>query len=606
MVIGLNRARLAPEGDRFAEVAAIAPELAKVKDPRERARFGLNLAAQASAFGPRADRIAYESLETARAAAAALPDDRMLAEALDGLGALYESHGRSAEALRLTDQGLAAARRAEARELLVTLEARRGRLLKRSGQPELALAAYQRAAEHIETIRPDIPVQYEDGTSSYRKTLEPVYLGLADLLLQQAETADASGRAAYYRQARDTVELIKQTELEDFLGDRCTVGSVQRIASNLPARTAVLYPVILEDRLDLLVETPQGLQRRSVAVARAQVEQTARALAAQLRNKREFEQASRQLYDWLLRPVVPILDQAGIDNLIFVPDGVLRLVPIGALHDGSRFVVQRYAAATVPGMTMTARDAPGPRRANVLLAGLSEPGPVVSKLPASMFEKRTAADAGLTTSPSLPRSRALPADGGSALSDTERRKSLALPGVKEEVRALGQMVKGYTLLDETFTLNAFSERVSGGDYRIVHIASHGWFSSSAQTSFILTYDELLTLDGLQALLRSERLQHQPIDLLTLSACQTAEGDERAPLGLAGAALKARAASALGTLWPVADDAAKTLMPGFYKALAEPGATKIKALQKGQVALLAQSAFSHPYYWAPFILVGSWQ
>lgn len=122
----------------------------------------------------------------------------------------------------------------------------------------------------------------------------------------------------------------------------------------------------------------------------------------------------------------------------------------------------------------------------------------------------------------------------------------------------------------------------------------------------MTYDDLLTMDGLQTLLRAEDLREQPIELLTLSACQTADGDDRAPLGFAGAALKARAKSAMGTLWPVADEAAAALMPRFYSALAQAGTSKIKALQRAQIALLEQAKFRHPFYWAPFILVGSWK
>lgn len=612
----LNLARVASAADKPGQLAKLAGELPNIADPRERARYALNLAAQSAALGPKGLQLAYQGFDLARSAATSLNDQRLLAEALDGLSQLYEDQTRDAEALRLADQGAVSAQGADARDLLIRLEWRRGRLLKRLDKSGQALAAYQRAVDHIEAIRQDIPVEYQDGKSSFRETLEPVYLGLADLLLIEADKLSGASRLGLYRRARDTLELIKQSELEDFLGDRCTVDAVRRAStSTLPAHTAVLYPIILPDRLDLLLETSQGIERRSVSVADKELRKTAAAFAARLRARKGYQDLGRKLYDWLLRPVEGILEDTKTDTVIFVPDGVLRLVPIGALHDGSRFAVQKHAIATVPGLSMIDVELVAKREPRVLLAGLSEPGSVVNKIPPAVLKMLMPDDAAdqwaeseaTPASRALVRHRALSAADGTATSrESMLREQLALPGVKQEIEALGRSVKGATLLNQTFTLDHFKEQVSGGEYRVVHIASHGVFSSSADASFIMTYDDLLTMDGLQGLLRSEKLRDQPIDLLTLSACQTAEGDDRAPLGLAGAALKARAKSALGTLWPVADEAATALMPAFYQALGQAGTSKIKALQKAQLGLLERQEFNHPFYWAPFILVGSWQ
>lgn len=611
----LNRARIAGLGDKLAQLAPLANELPKIADDKERGRYALSLGTQAAALGSKGLQLAYRGFDLARNAGAKLHDPRILAEALEGLSGLYEAQRRDAEALRLADQGAASAQSADATDLLIQLEWRRGRILKELGKPEQALAAYQRAVDHIEAIRQDIPVEYQDGKSSFRATLEPVYLALADLLLTEADKPGAP-KLELYRRARDTLELIKQSELEDFLGNRCTVDAVRRApASTLPAGTAVLYPVILPERLDLLLETPQGIERRSVAVSKTQVTETAQQFATQLRNPDlSYEKASREIYDWLLRPADPLLAAGKIDTVIFVPDGVLRLVPIGALHDGSRFAVQKYALATVPGLSMTNADSRTPRELRLLLAGLSEPGPVVNRIPQSVLKEFLRA--GVATAPTAssrpPASRALvlrtPASFPAAGNDRETwlREQLALPGVKDEIESLRRMARSEVLLDQTFTLDHFKERVTEGDYQVVHVASHGFFSSNAEESFIMTYDDLLTMDGLQTLLRAEDLREQPIELLTLSACQTADGDDRAPLGFAGAALKARAKSAMGTLWPVADEAAAALMPRFYSALAQAGTSKIKALQRAQIALLEQAKFRHPFYWAPFILVGSWK
>jgi CHAT domain-containing protein len=186
------------------------------------------------------------------------------------------------------------------------------------------------------------------------------------------------------------------------------------------------------------------------------------------------------------------------------------------------------------------------------------------------------------------------------------REALALPGVRQEIEALARVLPGTVLLDRGFTLQALKAQMRATAPPVVHIASHGVFGASAETTFLMTYDELLTLDGLQSLLRDERPRDSPIELLTLSACQTAEGDDRAPLGMSGTALKARARTVLGTLWPVADEAAQQVMEGFYRHLAEGRLSRAAALRDAQLTLLAKPGRSHPFFWAPFALIGDWQ
>jgi CHAT domain-containing protein len=587
---GLNLARLSPENERLRELESLSAAVAGIADPRERARFLVNLGSQASALGKPGAKLAYHSLDQAIALARTVKDRWLLAEAQDLLAQLYEENGRSADALRLTDEAIAQLRSEPPSELMVELQWRRGRLYRALGRTELALQSYQSAVEQIEAIRQDIPVEYVDGRSSFRATLEPIYLGLAGLALEQAERADAAQRAQLYRKARDTVELIKQTELQDYLGDRCLVESARPLTgSGLPPRTAVLYPVILDKRLALLLETSDGIQARHVDIDAAALRTQALAFAASVREaKPEYIGQARALYDLLLRPVEPLLTQGKVETLVVVPDGALRLIPLGALHDGERFAVAKYALATAPGLTITSAPRPGTDLGKVLLAGLSEPGPVLDKLPPQALERLTGTE------------------GSRGVRSPDLKEGLALPGVTEEIRALKDETKGDRLLNSEFTVARFRTQVGTGGYRVVHIASHALFSQRAQTSFILAYDDVLTIDELQTLLRREEVQQNPIDLLSLSACQTAEGDDRAPLGIAGAALRAHAGSALGSLWPVDDEATKMLMVRFYEQLISGKASKAKALQQAQLQLIGNQSFEHPFFWAPFILVGSWQ
>jgi CHAT domain-containing protein len=627
LAVALNRLRLSARPSAstppLAPLQALAQRVAAQPAGPDRTRLWLHLATQARALGADGQTLAFSALEQARAEAEAAGEHALAAEAFDGLSALAEAQGRDADALRGVERGLRHGQQVAHRELLVPLEWRAARLSLKARRPDRALAAYRRAVEHVEAVRIDIPVRYLDGRSSFRDTLEPVYLGLTDQLLQQAASESGAARDTLLRQARDTVELIKQTELEDYLRDRCAVGSSRRERGwSVPPATAVYYPVILPDRLELLVETAQGIDRWPVAVDGATLRRTARRFVAALRDRASYRSDAEQLYRWLLAPLEPMLERQGIRTLVVVPDGVLRLVPLAALHDGHDFVVRRLNVATAPALSLAA----APRRQGTplraLLAGLSEPGPVVDKLstavvdvvldtPQAVIDARSQSAA----APSDPAASA-PASRNAVDDEVQReraqarskalRQALSLPGVQRELTEIAEVLPGKALLNQAFTLSALRAALQAADYPIVHIASHGVFGDSADSTFIMTYDELLTLDGLQGLLGAEQFRQRPIELITLSACQTAEGDDRAPLGMSGTAIKAHARSALGTLWPVSDTAAQALMGRFYQGLATGDLSKIEALRRAQLELIGQPKFQHPFYWAPFSLIGDWQ
>ncbi|MBI5257567.1 MAG: CHAT domain-containing protein [Burkholderiales bacterium] len=627
LAVALNRLRLpgVAAASRQAGLEAAALRVPALGSAALRARHALDIAAQARGLGAAGHVLAQQQYAAAHAAAlqagreppagntpAATDEDTragaapatdtaaraaaaMAAEAQDGLAALAEAQGRPADALRHTERGLRHAQHTDERELLVALEWRVARLMQAGGDEAAALAAYRRAVQHLESVRIDMPVQYVDGRSSFRETLEPLYLGLTDLLLRRASRVAGAEQTALLYQARETVELIKQTELEDYLRDRCSVGSARTDRREPPPpATAVYYPIILPDRLELLVETAQGLSRHTVDVPGEQLRRTALDFVAALRNRGEHRPAGDALYRWLVAPIEPLLGSQRIGTLVVVPDGVLRLVPLAALHDGRDYLVRRLALPTVPGLSLlaarSATPSAGPAR-RPLLAAMSEPGPVLDKLPTRLVDS-------MLPGPPVP--------SRSAADRQALREALALPGARQEVQAIGQIARGTVLLDQQFTRAAFEQRLRSGEHAVVHIASHGVFGDSADSTFIMTFDELLTLDGLQALLGDARLRRAPIELITLSACQTAEGDDRAPLGMSGTALKAHARSALGTLWPVSDRAANLLMTRFYRLLAEQGLGKAQALRQAQVELLDTAGLRHPFYWAPFLLLGDWQ
>lgn len=622
LAAALNLDRLAPRKERPAQLASLEPDIAKVAEPAARARLQLNLAAQARSAG--SIELAYRNTIAARDALAPVGNSRLSVEAYDALAQLYEDQGRAADAALLNAEGLARAGQLDLRsgaDLRVNLEWRQARLLRQAGQREAALAAYQRAADQLEKIRMALPIEYEDGRSTYSATIEPLYLGLAELLLDQVDTQPPAIQAIRLRKARDVIELTRQAEMQDFLGDRCAVANIgSGDAAALTVGTAALYPVLLSDHTELLLETQQGFVRRRVAVAGNSLRATAKEFAEQLRDgDRAYKTNARQLYDWLIRPVEDTLTQSQTKTLIMVPNGILRLVAMAALNDGRQFLIEKYALASATGLSMTETTAPPQHNIRSLVAGLSEPGPVVAKLEQQSMlqilspgtERRLARRgiaATLTTMRAVPLNLRVPAAAKDQVMTTaeDMKRALALPGVKKEVLALGRTLKGVRLLDQAFTVSNFNHEAESGEYRILHIASHGMFGGNAETSFILAYDDLLTLNNLEALLKSEHFRKNPIEILSLSACQTAEGNERAPLGIAGAAIKAQARSVVGTLWPVEDNSARILMEHFYDGLSKEGLSKSEALRQAQIGLIKTDKYQHPLFWAPFTLIGNWQ
>jgi len=625
----LNLARLAPVAEKANLLMPLLPEIHQLSDASVRASYLLNFGQQALAPGGPGLAQAYSAFTEAKRAADSVKAHRKVVEALDALAQLYENQSRIDDAQTLNRNALQLAGRAPlglVQDLLVRLEWRQSRLMNAAGQTDEALAAIQRAASFVETIRADLPIELENGRTSFSALLQPIYVSLADMILKLRQSPDMEGRKAAALAAIDALELSRQAEMQDYLGERCTVVSGAAGDQNLPQGVAVLYPLVLEDRLELLLKWGNSATHHAVKVNPNNLRRLTADMADGLRayETDDYLIPAQQLYNLLLRPLEADLAAAQINTLIIASEGFLRPIPLAALHDGKQFLIEKYALGTVTGMSMTDLHAPDSTVVSSLMAGLSEPGPVVDKLDPSKLgavsevaQANTKADTQITRSRSLNlrsmRTRSLePPVASNTVSSTPSvqraalGEALKLPGVAVELDAISKTMQGTQLLNAEFTSARFGKEAASGSYRIVHIASHGFFGGDANSSFILAYDDVLTMNGLQSLLVSDKVKQSPIELLTLSACETAEGNERAPLGFSGAAIKARARSALGTLWPVADDAARQLMGDFYTGLTKKKSSKAAALRDAQMNLLRQPDTSHPFFWAPFTLVGNWK
>lgn len=499
-----------------------------------------------------------------------LHDARALSYAWGYLGRLYEEARRDQEALDLTRRATLAAQQVYAPEALYLWQWQTARLLRVLHDLPAAIAAYERALATVQTMRAELLRGAGGASPSFRAALGPLYFELADLLLRQATALETQGQeteppqyARYLHQARDTIEQFKTAELRDYFGDECVAAVQPRRTAleQVSPETMIVYPILLPDRTDVLVSLPTGLKRVTVPVPGPALEQRVRIFrnAVEDRDPVRYLQHAQALYTWLIRPLEAELAAQHIQTIVLVPDGALRLLPLAALHDGQQFLIEKYAVAVTPSLTLT------------------EPRPLSQGTMLVLAAGVTGAMAGF---PPLPR-------------------------VAEELHTIQQLYGGTVLLDQAFSPERLDTTLRQGAFGMVHIAAHGHFAAEAAQSFLLTAQGKLTLPHLAQMVGRLRFRDQPIELLTLSACDTARGDDRAALGLAGVAIQAGARSALATLWLVADDAAASVMTAFYRHLQTPGMSRARALQQAQVTLLKDPTYAEPFFWAPFLLINNW-
>ena len=510
---------------------------------------------------------ANAALLAAEQTADACGDQRALSYALGYRGELYADHGRIAEALTLTNRAVYAAQAGNAPESLYQWQWQNGKLLRAQQQTDAAITAYRNAIVTLQGVRNDISIAQPGNRSIFRETAAPIYFELADLLLSRArnqQTPEATRQDLL--EARDHVENLKAAELQDYFQDDCVTDLQNRTVrlEEIASRTAILYPIMLEDRLELLLTLPDGLQQVTIDIPATSIIAETRRFRQLLekRTTRQYLRPAQQLYEWLVNPIRKELQRQQVETLIVVPDGALRTIPLGALYDAEskQYLIEQYAVAYTPGLFLTDARALPRENVQVLLNGLT---------------------VGIDDFPPL-------------------------PNVASELEQIHNLYEDSTILqDDDFIVSNVEGALQKTPYSIVHIASHGQFSSDRNQTFLLAYNEKISIDRLEDLMGLSQYRKQPVELLALSACQTAAGDDRAALGLAGIAVKAGARSALASLWFINDEATSELIADFYRELANPQVSKARALQHAQIKLLQDSRYRHAGYWAPYLLIGNW-
>ncbi|MDX2212895.1 MAG: CHAT domain-containing protein [Oculatellaceae cyanobacterium bins.114] len=366
-------------------------------------------------------------------------------------------------------------------------------------------------------------------------------------------------------------------------------ATLARLSRQTGQKLALIYAFPQPDALELVLVIPgqAPVQKRLTDVPletlRPVINGFRTRVASPVRTRLYLE-PGRQLYQWLISPLEADLQAQGVDTLVFCVGENLRSLPFAALHDGQQFLIEKYSVGLIPAFNLTNLNYNRLRQLRVLAMGASE------------------------------------------FQNLEN-----LPAVPLELSAITQNLwRGRVFLNQQFTLANLRRQLTSQAFGIVHLATHAEFRpGEPDNSYIqLWQGDRLNLDQLRRL----DWRDLPVELLVLSACQTALGDEEAELGFAGLSFQSGVKSSLASLWRVSDTGTLALMREFYWQLANPEvATKAEALRRTQIAMLkgqiyiennqlhssgevlllpdelSQSGrftFAEPYFWGAFTLVGS--
>lgn len=514
-------------------------------------------------------------LQSAIAVAQRIHDLQAESFALGRLGHHYECQRNFAQALKLTQQAQLAAQNQSNRYLW---DWQTGRILQAQRETAKAITAYENAVKALKEIRGDLAIASRDFQFDFRDVIEPVYRELTELQLLTAsnKTLEKQNNAA---SALETIDSLRLAELQNYLGEDCAITALPKSVTLINDKTAVFSTIILKNRTAVILTLPQSqpIVRWTPASS-----QTVRATVNDLRLKLEqrsdlantYQEPAQQVYNWLIRPFAQELQAARIETLVFIQDGILRSIPMTALYDGKQFLVEQYAIANTLSLTLTDPTQLNQRSLKVLGFGLTKASTVpvsISLAPLSFV--KTELD----------------------------RITKTIPGSKE-------------FIDEAFTIERLKQELTQNTFPIVHLATHGRFGIDSRETFLVTgkqissaaskpYNEKLTMNQFYQILQTVE---KPLDLLTLTACETAVGSDRDALGIAGISIQAGAKSAIASLWQVDDQATAELIAQFYQNLNQ-GMGRAKALQAAQKSWLQKhsDARQHPGYWAALTLVGNW-
>ena len=565
----LNQLRLEIELNQRDSANTLLPkiqaQLQKLPPSRATVYAKVNFAQSLMKLNPDlSDRqVVAQLLANAAQQAKEMSDARAESYAIGYLGELYAQSQQLPEAQELTEKALLLAQKYNASDIAYRWQWQLGRVLNSQGNHSQAISAYSEAVNTLTSIRGDLVSSNADIQFSFRDSVEPVYRQLVALLLNPKNAKPVSPENLIA--ARKVIESLQLAELDNFFKEACLTGRTTQV-DQVDPQAAVIYPIVLPESLEVIISLPdRSLLHHSTPISQDKLENLLSELRRSLRRtslETDIQSISEQVYNLLIdKEIEAALAANKIKTLAFVLDGSLRNLPMSVLYDGKQYLMEKYNLAITPGLQLLDPRPLQRQQLEVFVGGLSK----------------------------------------------ETQDFNALPNVEREIQQIAAVVSTQTpLLNETFISESIQKQISKIPFRVVHLATHGEFSSDAEKTFILTWNNRLGVKQLGELLQTrDQDRRTPIELLVLSACKTAKGDNRAALGLAGMAVRSGARSTIASLWSVEDSATATFMANLYQELAIVGTTKADALRKAQISLLKKPQFTHPFYWSPFVLVGNW-
>lgn len=440
-----------------------------------------------------------------------------------------------------------------------------GQIYEQQGQTELATKTYRAAIANMTEVRDSLLSTNGDLQFSFQEEMEPTYRNYMRLLL-----------ASPNPDLRKVIQVNKGLQiarLENFL--RC--GKLDLVAwnelQNINNAPSVINIIDLGDTIEVIVQSTDGsLHNHSVdsKLVRFHIDNLLEVLQSKkFTDTKEsvINSYSQAIYEKLIVPIKKYLPSSG--TLVFTLDKSFQSLPMGLLYDGKDYLIKDYSIAVTLGSRVRQSKSLHEDQLKALIAGLSKRSPSYSD-------------------PNAPQ-------GIDDLSQS-----------KQEIENVERQTKSsVALLDDKFTLKRFKEELTQNNFPIVHITTHGQFSSDPLKTVLVAYDKLINIRDFDSLIRGKTQNSQDaIELLVLSACETAKGNKQSAMGIAGIAAQAGARSTVATLWRVDANSTALFMEEFYKGL-NNGLTKAEALRQAQLSLLSNPKYKKAYYWGGFLLVGSW-
>ncbi|MDM9382761.1 CHAT domain-containing protein [Chlorogloeopsis sp. ULAP01] len=503
---------------------------------------------------------------------------RALSFALGYLAHIYECRQNYQQALNITRQAQQAANtKLNAQDSLYLWEWQAGRILKAQHRLVEAIAAYEQAIATFNSIHNPIAINHPNLHINHNHTIEKIYRELIALRLNLEESeisqiGSINNPRYNLNSILNIIDALKIRELQkSFNQDSLfrTLGQT-KLDLKINKNTAVIWSIIQDERTAIIVYLPNGeIKFKWIQLDSQSLKDEINKFRIGLEKRSDIiynRGQAQRLYDLMIRAFEKDLESLHIKTLVFIPDGLFHSVPMGALHNGKQFLIQKYAITTSSSISLTPPLPTKPKKLRVLAVGLTKDAIV------------------------------------------DNQKYQALINVKKEInQVLNIIPDGKQLLDENFTRDRLYAEIRQGIYPIIHIATHGEFSFIPEDTFLVTGDnDKLSVTDLYNMIHNTLSNHNSVDLLVLTACETARGGNSTNLGLASIAILAGVKSSLASLWAVNDAATVTLITNFYQNWHNLGLSKAEALQKAQQDLIALGKkYAHPYYWAPFIISGNW-